>query len=414
MTTPLEYNNLIGSRFSAQIIIPELAKELGLEETIVVQQLHYWLQRCGKLVDNAIWIYNSFDEWSNQFSYWSVSKIKRIFYSLERQKIIFSKKINKSNSDHTKWYTIDYNKLSSLLENSSNKRLKSRNNRIVSNWNDRSYQIDTIINNNNNNNKHNNNLSKDVTIKKPEIGNIQTEFLKIEEEVCKSMIEIWKNTFISSNSEVTLTHKRKQKLQLLWDKIFDQNPEKWKGYCIAINSSKFLMGEKKSGFKAQFDWLIEEGTAKRVLAGDFDIGDRVPDVEAQMLKVKTEEQRKIREKQREQLEEQNALEEEKRKANLLAEKLAYQELQKLEAAWSEEEKGEIQKTFENYMEQEVIEDEFLASFRSVFSRDKWASHLMGYVFEQFKIKFCLKKKFEDFMLEAEKRLNHPCLTNIYQ
>ena len=401
MTTPLEYNNLIGSRFSAQIIIPELAKELGLEETIVVQQLHYWLQRCGKLVDNAIWIYNSFDEWSNQFSYWSVSKIKRIFYSLEKQKIIVSKKINKSNSDHTKWYSIDYDKLSLLLENSSNKGQKSRNNRIVSNWNNRSSQIDTIINSNNDNNKHNNNLSKDITIKKPEIENTQTEIFKIEEEVCKSMIEIWKNTFINSNSEVTLTNKRKQKLQLLWDKIFDQNPEKWKDYCISINSSKFLMGEKKSAFKAHFDWLIEEGTAKRVLAGEFDIGDRVPDVEAQMLKVKTEEQRKIREKQREQLEAQNALEEEKRKASILAEKLAYQELQKLEAAWSEEKKDEVKRTFENYMEQDVIEDEFIASFKSVLSHNKRSSHLVNYVFEQFKIKFYLKEKLEDFLNEAQ-------------
>lgn len=118
MITPLEYNNRIKSHFSAQIIIPELAKELGLEEAIVVQQLHYWLQRCGKLIDNAIWIYNSFNEWSNQFSYWSVSKIKRIFYSLEKQQIIISKKINKSNSDHTKWYSIDYEKLSLLLKNS--------------------------------------------------------------------------------------------------------------------------------------------------------------------------------------------------------------------------------------------------------------------------------------------------------
>ena len=98
MTNSIEYNNLIESHFSTQLIIPELAKELGLDETIVLQQVHYWLQRCGKVIDNVTWVYNSFNEWTEQFSYWSISKVKRVFYSLEKEGLLISRKINKSKS----------------------------------------------------------------------------------------------------------------------------------------------------------------------------------------------------------------------------------------------------------------------------------------------------------------------------
>ena len=46
-------------------------------------------------------------------------------------------------------------------------------------------------------------------------------------------------------------------------------------------------------------------------------------------------------------------------------------------------------------------DEFLASFKSVLSHNKRSSHLVNYVFEQFKIKFYLKEKLEDFLNEAQ-------------
>ena len=67
MTRYLEYSNLIRTEYCPQLIIPELAKSVGLEEAIVIQQLHYWLQKSGKLFENNLWIYNTFNEWAKQF-----------------------------------------------------------------------------------------------------------------------------------------------------------------------------------------------------------------------------------------------------------------------------------------------------------------------------------------------------------
>lgn len=400
------YSNILESNFHTHLVIPELAEELGLDESIVLQQIHYWITKSGKLINDEFWIYNTFEDWKKQFKYWSISKIKRVFYSLEEKGYIHSKKMNVKKSNHTKWYTVDYNKLVSLISKyiSEKKFVQTKNELSL-------YQSDTIINSKpyiNSTNINNLSTAENHPIKtkgeESKQKKTKTEISQIEMEICEEMLKVWHDVFIYQKDRYSITKNRASKLLNLWDKHFHKDIEKWKSYCVSINSSKFLMGEKKTDFKARFDWLISEEVANRVISKEFDIGDRVPDVEAQMLKVRTEEQRKIRERQREQLEAQKALEEEKRKASILAEKLAYQELQKLEAAWSEEEKGEVQKTFENYMEQEVIEDEFLASFKSSFSRDKWASHLIGYVFEQFKIKFCLKKKIDDYLHEAQVQL----------
>ena len=45
------------------------AKVLGLNEAIVVQQVHYWLEINRKakinLYDNRTWTYNTYEKWQN-------------------------------------------------------------------------------------------------------------------------------------------------------------------------------------------------------------------------------------------------------------------------------------------------------------------------------------------------------------
>lgn len=412
MTTSLEYSNLIRTEYCPQLIIPELAKSVGLEEAIVIQQLHYWLHNSGKLFEDTLWIYNSFNEWSKQFAYWSISKIKRVFYSLEAKGLIISKKLNASKHDHTKWYTIEYNKVLSLLPKSSIVRKKKASVSPKEKMNNRLYQLDTNINSNSyTNSTYINNLSNEknhnkTTIKKVNTDQIKTktEISNFGKEICEQMIKTWDEVFIYQNDRLVLTKNRTVKLLNLWDKYFHKNIEEWKVYCVAINSSKFLMGEKKSGFKARFDWLISEDVANRIFLKEFDIGDRVPDIQAQDLKLKVEERKKLIEQQKTELEVQKTLEEEKRRVELLAERLASEELQKQEGCWSEKDREDVRKAFENYMNQEAIEDHFLASFKSIFTSDKWASNFIDYYYEYYKIKFCLKQKFDDFVSEAQKQL----------
>ena len=116
------YNELFANEFDTQIIRKKLAKEIGLNEAIVLNQLHYWIEknkRAGNnYYDGRYWVYNTYEDWQKQdFEYWSVKTIQRIFSKLESIGLVISGNYNKMPMDRTKWYTIDYDKLEKLAEN---------------------------------------------------------------------------------------------------------------------------------------------------------------------------------------------------------------------------------------------------------------------------------------------------------
>lgn len=95
------------------VIDVELAQAIGLNEAIVVQQLNYWLNsKTAKIIDGKPWIYNTYQQWqTDNFPFWSVKTIKRVFSKLEKQGIVVSGNFNRAGFDKTKWYTIDFEKL---------------------------------------------------------------------------------------------------------------------------------------------------------------------------------------------------------------------------------------------------------------------------------------------------------------
>ncbi|MCM3411253.1 DnaD domain-containing protein [Metabacillus litoralis] len=96
------------------LIIPSLAKQVGLNESIVLQQIHYWLQISEHKYEGYKWIYNTYDEWVEQFSWWSKATIRRIITKLEYEGILVTGNFNKMKIDKTKWYRIDYEKLEGM------------------------------------------------------------------------------------------------------------------------------------------------------------------------------------------------------------------------------------------------------------------------------------------------------------
>lgn len=99
-------------------VLPSLACAVGLNEALILQQFHYWLQHSNNIKDGHKWIYNSYQEWHKQFPFWKskntlISAIKH----LEDMGILVSGNYNKAKFDKTKWYRIDYEKLQ-LLEKS--------------------------------------------------------------------------------------------------------------------------------------------------------------------------------------------------------------------------------------------------------------------------------------------------------
>lgn len=97
------------------VIRPELAVAIGLNESIFLQQLNYWLKKSKHEINGRKWIYNTFSEWQRQFPFWSLRTIKRIKTSLVNKNIIIVGRFNKAGFDKTNWYTIDYQQLAQLV-----------------------------------------------------------------------------------------------------------------------------------------------------------------------------------------------------------------------------------------------------------------------------------------------------------
>lgn len=89
-------------------VLPTLACTVGLNEAIVLQQLHYWLQRSANERDGRVWVYHTYQQWRAEFPWWSIRTLKDLLPALESRGLIMTANYNRSATDRTKWYTINY------------------------------------------------------------------------------------------------------------------------------------------------------------------------------------------------------------------------------------------------------------------------------------------------------------------
>jgi len=64
------------------LVLPSLAIKIGLNEAIILQQIHYWMdinrrKKEAVMVDGRYWMYNSYEDWHKQFQFWGLNTIKR-------------------------------------------------------------------------------------------------------------------------------------------------------------------------------------------------------------------------------------------------------------------------------------------------------------------------------------------------
>lgn len=96
------------------VVLPKLAEKIGLNEAIFLQQLHYRLEHAKYEIDGHRWVYNTVNDWSKQFPFWSQRTLARTISSLEKRKLVLTGNYNRKGFDRTKWYTIDYDLLDQL------------------------------------------------------------------------------------------------------------------------------------------------------------------------------------------------------------------------------------------------------------------------------------------------------------
>ena len=118
-----------------KVINTELACLLGLNEAIVLQQMHYWLEKnkakAKNYHDNRFWTYGSLQEYRDRdFKFWSFNTVKRTIAKLTERGFLLASNYNKIRLDQTKWYSIDYEALDAWL---SQQEAQSPNNSILDN-----------------------------------------------------------------------------------------------------------------------------------------------------------------------------------------------------------------------------------------------------------------------------------------
>jgi len=118
------------------VINPDLAYSIGLNEAIALQQVNYWLKETtsGLERDGVRWIYNTTEQWLEQFPFWSESTLKRTFTRLKALGVLKIEQLNKSQRDMTNYYTINYE--SELLDEVKVTKSKSSKCAIPSGQND--------------------------------------------------------------------------------------------------------------------------------------------------------------------------------------------------------------------------------------------------------------------------------------
>lgn len=105
------------------LMLPSLAKALkSADKAIMVQQIHYWLQIKRKandaraFHDGRWWVFNSIQQWHDQFIRMSERTIRRNLDELAKMGIIIVSRFNNKAFDRTKWYTLDYDLLDQLAQ----------------------------------------------------------------------------------------------------------------------------------------------------------------------------------------------------------------------------------------------------------------------------------------------------------
>jgi hypothetical protein len=97
-------------------VLPSLAVVIGLNEAIVVQQVHYWLgmNGVGEIKNGHKWVYNTIQQWQAQFPFWSTDTVRRTLVSLREKRVLIGERLADNAFDKTMYYRIDYDVLASF------------------------------------------------------------------------------------------------------------------------------------------------------------------------------------------------------------------------------------------------------------------------------------------------------------
>ncbi len=236
-------------------VLPSLAVAIGLNEAIILQQIHYRLNpRFNKTYfKDRHWVYNTYEQWQQQFPFWGEKTIRRVIANLEDSKVLIS--FITRDFKKTKYYTIDYDRLNEISQSPTKtpENLKippsGQFDQIDRDKMTRSY-IDTETTQEN--------TLPPLTPPVNQGGKKEEEEEEEEEEenIPELMARIW-NQHVQSKLNLPpisyLSPKRRQALKSLFGEVFQEDLQAFDAYCQQIGTFRYLMGENPNRFRASLD-----------------------------------------------------------------------------------------------------------------------------------------------------------------
>lgn len=266
-------------------VLPALAKAIGLNEAIFLQQLHYLLNYSKNKAEGKSWVFNTYEQWQEIFCYWSISTIRRTIESLNKQGLLMSTdKFNKMKMDKTKWYAIDYERLANLdISTVKNNSPSVQNEQwSCSKWADVSAQNEQS---NNHKNTHKNTTQEYNLLNPPaeESANADNGEMDFVEEKSKkstalkinyqAIAESWNTINEESGSRLPfvekINDKRKRAIKKFLAELKEPTLACAENYFAAFfrSAKPHHFGENERGWLANFDFAIRPDVVLRVREG---------------------------------------------------------------------------------------------------------------------------------------------------
>jgi DnaD/phage-associated family protein len=105
---------------NAPRLSPELATEIGLNESIILLQIEFWISISDHFIDGKYWTYQSIRDIQKTFSFWSHETINRAINSLIKLELLDSGNYNQNRYDKTRWFSLNEEGISKLKSISIN------------------------------------------------------------------------------------------------------------------------------------------------------------------------------------------------------------------------------------------------------------------------------------------------------
>jgi len=276
-------------------ISPALAEEIGLNESIVLLQIEFWISISDHVIDGRRWTYQSIRDMKEKaFPFWSKDTINRAITSLINKGLLIEGNFNEKKYDKTRWFALgDGIKNLRSIQFVEGYETRSTQNETRSTQNEtRSTQNETRSTQNETRSTQNETPIPEITTENTPYITTENIYTTIasenenedlfgeeteEQNASKGrakavpyneIVDLYNELCPSLPSVKQLTDKRKRMLKTLW-KFVEGDIEQIKTVFENAEESEFLSGRNEKWTGCNFDWLINTNNFVKVLEGIY-------------------------------------------------------------------------------------------------------------------------------------------------